>query len=504
MKKALWIGIGLLAVVVVAVLLLPFFIDLGTHKARYLPLVEDALQRKVDIGQVRLRIIPAPSIRISALNVADNPAFSKEAFFTAQQISIQLKFLPLLKGQFQVDEFILEKPAVNLLKKPDGTFNFADMGKKGKKEEKVKKKEDAPKAKEPVKFSELIPTKVRLEGGTITLQTLGQKPLKIQGIDLSLEDFSTERPFPYKVALKPADLKPITLEGLLAYDESRGTLNLKENYLKAQDVKFAVNGTVSNLARVPQVNLSLANDGFETKPIFQLLSAADALPKGMEIAGPLGLRVALTGPSDKLTSQINADIKGLKVNDPRSLNGTIVGKTLLTLVLGGAAPLTQTMRGNGNVTIKDGVLTNMDLVSKIQQITGLIGLPQDQRTGATSFKSLETDFTLGGGIADIKRIFLDSPTMEAQGGGKMTLSSPSLDLGIDVALSPQASARAGSGRAATFFKDSQGRIVVPLKITGPANKPSVNLDNEKLIKKGTDQLLEKGKGQFFERLFRRK
>lgn len=503
MKKALLIAIGIIVVLIAAALLLTPFINLGAYKAQYLPLVKEALQRDVDVGEVRLRIIPTPSIRISGLKVTDNPAFSKEPFFTAQQIKLQIKLWPLLKGQFEVTEFILEKPSVNLLKRPDGVFNFADMGKK---KEAVKSKEASPKekAKEPVKLSEQIPTKVRLEEGALTFQTTGQKPLKIQGIDLSLEDFSTKRPFPYKLALKPAGLKPIALEGLLAYDESRGTLNLKENHLKAQDVKFAVNGTISNLASVPQVNLNLANDGFETKPIFQLLSAADLIPKGMEITGPLGLKMAITGPSNNLASQINADFKGLKVNDPRSLNGTVVGKTLLTLPLGGEAPLTQTMRGNGNVTVKDGVLTNVDLVSKIQQITGFIGLPQDQRTGATTFKSLETDFTLGGGIADIKRIYLDSPTMEAQGGGKMTLSSPSLDLGIDVALSPQASARAGSGRAATFFKDSQGRIVVPLKVRGPVKGPSVNLDNEKLIKKGTDQLLEKGKGQLFERLFRRR
>lgn len=501
MKKALLIVVAFIVVVIAVALFLPPFIDLGAYKSRYLPLVAEALHRNVDVGEVRLRVVPTPSIRVSALTVSDNPAFSKQAFFSAQQFRLRLKFWPLLKGQLQVDEFILEKPSVNLIKRADGTFNFADIG-KGK--EAVKKPQGRPEGKPPPKLSEIIPSKVRVEEGELTFQTLGQKPLKIRGIDLSLDDFFGARPSPYRVALKMAGLKPIALGGVLSYNESRSTLTLKDSRLQAQDVDFAVNGSIADLAGIPRLNLSLTNAGFETQPIFQILSAAGVTPKGMEVTGPLGLSVSATGPSNALASQINIDLKGLKVNDSRSLKGTVVGKILLNALLGGGAPIDRTLRGKGNIAVNDGVLTNVDLISKIQQITGLIGLPQDQRQGVTTFKTLKADFTLGGGVADIQRLSLQSPVMEANGGGKMTLASPSLDLGIEVALSPQISARAGSGKAATFFKDSEGRVVVPLKITGPAKGPSVKLDSEKLVKKGVGQLLEKGKGSLLDRLFKRR
>lgn len=496
MKKALLIGIGVLGVLIATALLLPPFINLGYYKTQYLPLVEEALQRKVDVGEVRLRILPTPSIRLSALSVADNPAFSKEPFFTAQQIRLQLKFWPLLRGQFQVEEFILEKPVVNLVKQPNGTFNFSDIGKKEDRAEKKEKKERLPKTKEPVKASELIPARLRIEEGNITFQTKGQKPIQIRGIDVSLKDFSTDRPFPYRVALSFPGLKPISLEGLLSYQESAAILTLKETRLKAQDVDFAVNGTLSDLTGVPKVNLTLSNDGFETKQISQLLSAAGLTPKELEIAGPLGLKLSLAGSSDRLASEVNVEFKGLKVNDRRAFNGTLVGAMLLSLPLGGEAPLTQTLHGNGKLAANDGVLTNVDLIEKIQQITGLIGVPKDQRSRATTFKTLETEFTLGSGIADVQRLFLASPVMEAQGSGKMALGPASLDLRIEVALSPEVSARAGSGKAVPFFKDDKGRIVVPLRIKGPVKQPSVNPDSEKLIKKGI--------GQLFERFFRRK
>jgi len=490
MKKLLLIGLVLGALLIVAVLVVPPFIDLGAHKARFLPLVEEALRRKVDLGEVRLRIIPEPSIRISALAVGDNPAFSKEAFFSAQQLRLRLKFWPLLTGQFQVDEFVLEKPVVNLIKRADGTFNFADLGKKRDPAKKEAGSEKG-KAREPTRLSELIPAKIRVDDAAATVQTLGQKPLKIGGIEISLEDFSAERRFPYRFAFKLPGTKPISLEGFLSYDESAASLSLKDNRLKAQDVDFAVNGALSSLSAIPQVSLTLANEGFETKAIVQLLSAAGVLPKELDISGPMGLKAALNGPSHSLASALNAQLKGLKVNDQRAFNGTVDGGLSLTIPMGGDLPLAQTLRGNGKLAAKDGALTNVDLISKIQALTGLIGLPKEQASGATTFKTLETEFTVGGGVANIQRLFLISPLMEASGGGRILLSSQALDIGIEVALAAEMSGRLGGGNAATFFKDSQGRIIIPLKITGPVNSPSVSLDTSKVVRKGVGELFER-------------
>ena len=504
MKKALLIIVGILVLLVAAVVVVPPLIDLGAYKGRYLPLVEHALQRKVDVGEIHFRIVPSPAIRLSGLRVLDNPAFSKEPFFTAQSVSLRLRLQPLLKGKFQVEEFIVEKPAIHLVKKPDGTFNFADIAKKKEEVEKKEKKEAVPKPREAAKLSQLIPALLRVEGGAVILQTEGQMPLQISGIDVSLKDFSAEHPFPYRVALNAPGLKPISLEGQLRYQETPSTLTLKDSRLKAEDVDFGVSGTVADLTGAPKINLSLANDNFEIKSIVQLLAAAAIVPKELEASGPVGLRVALAGPSNDLVSQIQIKLKSLKVSDSRAFKGTVAGEIDLTAPLGGDAPMTRKIRGNGRLGATDGELTNVDLVKKIEQITGLIGMSKQERGGATTFKSLEAEFTLAGGVAEIKRIYLQSPVMEAQGSGKMNLEPPALDLALETALASDVSARVGSGKTTTFFKDSQGRLVVPLKITGPAKNPSVNLDSEKLMKKGFGQMLEKGKGSMFEGLFKRK
>jgi hypothetical protein len=269
-------------------------------------------------------------------------------------------------------------------------------------------------------------------------------------------------------------------------------------------VDFAVNGSIGSLTTVPQINLSVSNETFETKSIFKLLSKAGVMPRGLEISGPMGLRFDARGSSNNLRSSVSAELKGLHVNDPRAFKGTVLGKIQASLPSGANAPALQLLHGNGKVTAQDGVLTNVDFVSKIQLLTGLAGMPQDQSRGATTFKTLESEFTLANGVAEFTRLLLVSPLMEARGGGKMTLTSPSLDLSVEAALSPEISARAGSGKGSVFFKDEQGRIVIPLRIKGPAEKPSVDLDKEKLVRKGLGQFLEKGQGEFLERFFRKR
>jgi len=46
------------------------------------------------------------------------------------------------------------------------------------------------------------------------------------------------------------------------------------------------------------------------------------------------------------------------------------------------------------------------LINKIERVTGMIGLSKDERRQATTFKTLEADFILGGGYAEFTRLYL--------------------------------------------------------------------------------------------------
>ena len=80
MKKIL-VGIGvLLVLLLVLVLLLPFIVDLNSYQAQYRPVIEEALNRKVTLKDIRLTIIPRIGVRIAGFTVMDDPAFGAQPF----------------------------------------------------------------------------------------------------------------------------------------------------------------------------------------------------------------------------------------------------------------------------------------------------------------------------------------------------------------------------------------------------------------------------------------
>ncbi len=505
MVRVAWLSLAILVFLVGALLLVPEFVDLGVFKGTYLPLIEETLRRRVDVGEVRLSLIPTPSIRLSNLKISDSSAFPQNTLFAVEQLQLRLKLWPLLHRRFEVTEFVLQKPVINLLKQADGSFNYSDLTTKSVSsaaKNDHQKKRPLAQSSEPATFPLVLPTRMRIHDGQLNLETNGQKPVQINGIELSLQEFSGSRPFPYRAAFNYPGLKTVSLEGELSYQEEPASLMLKNNRLKVQDLVFPFEGFVSNLATVPRVNLTFRGDPVEAKAIFQVLSVFGLAPRETDISGPMKLHMTITGPSNSLVTQIRGFFKDVKVSGKRAVRGNLNGEVYLRLPLGGGA-VSRRLQGNGKLVANDGELTDAELVRKIQRVTGMIGLTKEQGREATTFKSLEVDFSIGEGSADFKRIYLVNPQLEARGAGTMTLDQPNLDIAVETTLSPQASARATRGRAMTFFQDSQGRVVVPLKITGPVQSASVNLDTEKLAEKGMTRSLGKNFGAFFKQFFRR-
>src|ERR1051325_924178 len=195
LRKAAWIGFGGTFLLLLAILIAPHFVDLGYFKRTYLPLIEESLNRRLDVGEVRLRLLPTPSIQLSQLKIYDNAPFADHIFFSAEQVRLRLKFLSLLRGQFDITELILDRPAFNLVKQLDGTFNYTDIANKKSStvtRRAVRKKSDVSKPEAPV-VPVLLPKNISVKAGQINFFTRGQNPVKLDGIDLTLRDFTDRK-----------------------------------------------------------------------------------------------------------------------------------------------------------------------------------------------------------------------------------------------------------------------------------------------------------------------
>jgi uncharacterized protein involved in outer membrane biogenesis len=307
-KKAAWIALLLLGLLLAAILVVPHFVDLGLFKRTYLPRIEETLNRRVDVGEVRLSLLPTPSIRLSNLKVFDSPPASTDStFFSVRQAQLRLRLWPLLKGRFEVSELVLDKPSFNLVKQPDGRFNYSDIAEKksspGPRRE-AKRRAEAPKAADGPAAPFLIPGNLSIRDGQLNLITKGQPPVNIKGIDLSLRDFSSEAPFPFRASFSYPGLKTVSLTGDLDYQEDKALLELKDSQLKIHDLTLPLQGNISNLPAAPRLNLNLRSDGVDAQPVFQILSVFGLAPRDTEVAGPLGLQVNVAGPASNLVTQV--------------------------------------------------------------------------------------------------------------------------------------------------------------------------------------------------------
>ena len=126
-----WIIIGAVlfvfcAIVVLALLNLNSLIN--RNKDYFLGQAEQALGRKVSVGDVGVTLWGGVGLTLSNFTMSDDPSFSSSHFVSAEDLQINVKLLPLLRKDFQVKRLILHKPVIQVIRNKEGRFNFSTVG----------------------------------------------------------------------------------------------------------------------------------------------------------------------------------------------------------------------------------------------------------------------------------------------------------------------------------------------------------------------------------------
>lgn len=91
--------------------------------------LEPRLNRKVALGGGDFSLIP-PTLLIESFTIADDPAVGASAapFARARQLEVKLGILALFRGKVQVDSIMLREPVVELVRLPNGKWNYSTLG----------------------------------------------------------------------------------------------------------------------------------------------------------------------------------------------------------------------------------------------------------------------------------------------------------------------------------------------------------------------------------------
>ena len=499
-------GIGIVvALLLLAVIALPFVINPN----RFRPMLESelskALAREVKVGDLTLSILHG-GVTADDLSVADDPAYSRTPFLHTKSVTLGVALWPLIVSrELHVTQLTLDQPQIDLMQSAAGDWNFSSLG--------GKRAPPAGRTGPPGTGFDLSVKLVKITNGRLTFaqQNSHAKARALDNVNVEVRNFAAGAVFPFTLSGNLAGAGEIQLDGtagpvntadtaqtpakvtvklsgfdlaVAGFESSTGlgglvTLNgiaasngktlFLNGKLKAEQFKLAKNGSP---AREPvEFDFALAHDMRRNSGVLRsgTIHIGDALAsltgtyalQGDSTAVNLNLSAAAMG-----VPQLAAMLPAFGVVLPAGSSfqgGTASAKLSFTgpveaLVVDGALGLNNTR------------LTGFDLGTKMSGVEKLAGIKTGPDTEIQTFSATVHMAPDGSSIEDIS--FVAPALVELSGGGTVS-PSQALDFKMRATLR--------TGGAALAMLGAKSGSGVPFLIEGTASSPVFRPDMKGLV-----------------------
>jgi AsmA protein len=506
------------ALVVGVILALPFLIDLNKYQDQYKPLIEDALNRKVELQDIRLTIWPRIGARVAGFTVLDDPAFGSSPFTSLTSLDAGVKPMPLLSGKVEVEEITLRDPVITVIKNKNGVLNVSTIGRTGVELPKTPSRAPIPSTEGPLKILALLAVdRVSIAGGKLTYRDLSAAtPIEyiLQDMVLLLQSVRLgETPrLHVGMLVQPFNL-PVRLDGTfgpLKESTDIDAINLQLALGKTdftitgetvgRNVSLNISAPIINTANLPitlpfqkpvdvkdlQIAAEVQGQDVLLQNFFFQLFDGQVTAQGQVTSGsetpPFTGKITIQG------MQLGPALNALATTQV-SISGT-AGADLGVQGRGWSMPdLTRSLEGTGHVAVKDGKIEGVNLLQEAISILKVVGISLDNAK-ATAFSTIETDFAIKQGTIHVQRLLMDGQDFQATGGGTIGFDQ-TLNLTVNLNLSQDLSRTIARSSPAAKLAMKEGRLSLPLMITGTAQAPSYGLDMKGLTGKVQEQVQKK-------------
>jgi len=161
------------------------------------------------------------------------------------------------------------------------------------------------------------------------------------------------------------------------------------------------------------------------------------------------------------------------------LHGRLGGVVTLRFQGSERPQIVRTAKGQGEVTLVNGRLAQLNLSKELAAAGQLAGLSLDQRD--TPIEDMASQFTLADGWVRTDNLTLRSPELTMVAAGGFSLEDE-LNFEGTAVFSPEASQRISSrSPLGGFLTDDQGRVVVPFLVRGTFAAPKIVPDAKRLL-----------------------
>jgi len=190
-KFVVTVLILLATLALLVIVLVPRLADVDRYRPWVVARLEQATRRKVEIGRLRLTILPSLAVRADEVTVGNPPGFPAAPFLEIQRVYAQLDPGALLHREILIRSLKLESPTLHLASDAQGRWNTSNP--------QAPRAELRPAAWQTATATSMLITDVELEDGrvTVTAGAGGSQPgpppfLEADGIAAQLEDVNAE------------------------------------------------------------------------------------------------------------------------------------------------------------------------------------------------------------------------------------------------------------------------------------------------------------------------
>nr|AAP58582.1 hypothetical protein [uncultured Acidobacteriota bacterium] len=159
------------------------------------------------------------------------------------------------------------------------------------------------------------------------------------------------------------------------------------------------------------------------------------------------------------------------------------------------AGLLASVEGSGTAEIVKGTIARLGLV---RAVVVFFGKPDPGAPAASdAFDRMDISFSMANGVARADAFAMRSQDADVVGSGRLETSSKSLDGQLDLSLSEQLSAQAGTDLRR--YTREGNRIVLPARLAGTLEQPALRIDAAAAVTRGLRNELDRRLGGLLDR-----
>jgi AsmA protein len=506
-RKVIYIVGGVILVLLLVVIALPFVIDANRFRPEIESSLNSALNRKVEIGNIRLSIFSG-GVAVENISISDDPSFSTAAFLKAKSLSVNLDLLPLIFSRaIRITGLTIDQPDVTLLRSPSGTWNFSTLG-AGQTQSKNARAGSSARTSTSSSSPELSVRSFALKNGTMVVGNTGahSRAHTYDQVNLTASDLSYTTQFPFQLTartpgngnikltgkagpLNPQDSAATALNASLEVKnldlKSTGFLDPSAGIAGLVDFTGVLNSdgrTATSNGKLKATHLQLVPAGspagqpvdVDYEAIYQWKPQTGQLRRGEVHIGKAA--ADLTGNFNNSGAVASVQMKLTGQNMPASDLESVLPSLGVTLPSGaslkqGALNANLTIDGpldklviTGPVNLSNAKLTGFDLGSKMGALSAFAGL--NKTVGDTDIQTLSSDFRLAPEGIRSDNLNVVVPSIGAMTGSGTISADHKLDFKMIARLG-----RPDSAAGQANLTPAGG--VIPFKVEGTTSNPQI-------------------------------